>query len=56
VILKDWVHAIIIPENHREEFTAHIPSDLQDNVYYVTNNCKDIWEWSKMVYEFANKI
>ena len=56
VILKDWVHAIIIPENHKNEFESHIPSDLKDKVYYAQNDCKDIWEWSEKVYEFARQI
>ncbi len=53
VILKDWVHAIIIPEMYKEEFEPHIPKELQDNIYYIMNDCKDIWEWSEKVYEFA---
>lgn len=56
VILKDWVHAIIIPENYKNELESHIPSDLQDKVYYAQNDCKDIWEWSEKVYEFARQI
>ncbi len=56
VILKDWVHAIIIPENYKNEFESHIPNDLQDKIYYVRNDCRDIWEWSEKVYEFTRQI
>ena len=56
VILKDWIHAIIIPEAYKDEFSTHIATELQDKVYYVKNDCKDIWEWSEKVYEFARCI
>ena len=56
VILKDWIHVIIIPEAYKDEFRTHIVAELQDKVYYVKNECKDILEWSEKVYEFARCI
>ncbi len=56
VILKDWVYAIIIPENERNSIEKHIPNDLISKVHYIKNNCKDIWDWSEKVYCFVEKL
>ena len=56
VVLKDWIHAIIIPDNYKDEFQSYISAELQDKIYYVKNDCRDIWEWSELVYEFARSI
>ena len=50
VILRDWVHAILIPDEYREEMTAFIPDDLKEKIHYITNDCSDIWAWSDKVY------
>lgn len=55
VILKDWVHRIIIPEELRERLEAYIPEDLQSRVVYVEQDCKDIWDWSEKVYQIVEK-
>ena len=34
VILKDWVHRIIIPEELRERLEVYIPEDLQSRVVF----------------------
>ena len=56
VILKDWVNSIIVPEEHRKTIIRHIPYDLKDKVFFIKNDCKDIWEWSEMVYEFVKRL
>lgn len=56
VVLKDWVHAIIIPEMYKNEFEQCIPFELQEKVHYIPYDCKNIWEWSERVYELARKI
>ena len=56
VVLKDWIYAIIIPEIYRKEFEPHIPSELEEKVYYICNDCKNIWEWSEKVYEFVKRV
>ena len=56
VILADWVSCIIIPECERETFKNKIKEELIEKVYYVENNCKDIWKWSEKVYEIARKL
>ena len=56
VILKDWIHAIVVPGNERAALEKHIPQNLAQKVHFVKNNCKDIWAWSEKVYEFIKKI
>lgn len=56
VVLADWVHSIVIPEDHKETFKSIIPETLKSRVYYITNDCRDIWKWSEKVYEFAKGI
>lgn len=56
VILKDWIHAIVVPENERTALENHIPQNLAQKVHFVKNNCKDIWAWSEKVYEFVKRI
>lgn len=53
VILKDWVNSIIVPEEYRDIVTDHIPEALKDKVFFLKNDCRDIWEWSEKVYEFV---
>ena len=56
VVLQDWLYAAIIPEIYREAFAGHIPEELRDRVYYLPNDCKNIWEWSEKAYEFVREI
>jgi len=51
--LSDYLHCCIIPKSNEAEFDNIIPSGLADRVFYVENDCKDIWEWSKKVYNFV---
>lgn len=50
IILKDWLYAMIIPEELREMIGPAIPEELADRVIYVANDGKDIWDWPEMVY------
>jgi len=56
VILKDWVYAIIVPTIYENIISEHIPVDYKEKVYFVENDCRDIWDWSEKVYEFVKKI
>jgi len=53
VILRDYVHTIVIPQNLKEVTEPFLPSDLRDRVIYVKNDCADIWEWSEKVYRLT---
>lgn len=56
VVLKDWVSSIIAPESCRNFLEEHIPEELKSRVFFVENDCRDIWEWSEKVYEYARKV
>lgn len=56
VVLKDWVYAIIVPAAYQNAVQRYLPEDLEDKVWFVPNDCRDIWQWSEKVYEYVRKI
>lgn len=50
IVLVDWVYAVVIPMESRQQMQAYIPEKLKDKVMYIQNDCRDIWEWSEKVY------
>lgn len=56
VLLKDYVYAIIVPQIYEEKIKAIVPEELKDKVYYLKNDCKDIWDWSEKVYNFVENL
>lgn len=56
IVLKDWVFAIVIPAELRNEIESAVPCELKDKVIYIQNDCKDIWDWSEKVYSIIEKI
>ena len=50
--LADYLHCCIIPEHNIFEFEKIIPDVLIDRVFYIENDCKDIWHWTEKVYNF----
>lgn len=55
IILKDWLYAMVVPEELRELIEPVIPEELADRVIYVENDCHDIWDWSEKVYQTIEK-
>lgn len=55
IILKDWLYAMVVPEELREIIGPVIPEELADRIVYVENDCRDIWEWSEKVYQAIEK-
>ena len=53
LLLADYLRCCIIPESYMAEFEGIIPASLADRVFYIENDCKDIWEWSDKVYDFV---
>ena len=53
VIISDWVNTIIIPSAEKEAFEAIVPYELKSRIFYLENDCKDIWSWAEKVYEFV---
>lgn len=56
VYLADYVYAIIIPAEYKDNMVNIIPANLKDKVHYIENNCKDIWNWSEKVYQFVEEL
>lgn len=50
--LFDYLHCCIIPKFHKTALENIVPPNLADRVFYIENDCKDIWEWSDKVYGF----
>ncbi len=50
IILKDWLYAMVVPEELRAIIEPTVPEELSDRVIYVENDCKDVWDWSEKVY------
>jgi hypothetical protein len=53
LILSDYLHCCIIPKDYKAMFETSVPSSIANKVYYIENDCNDIWEWSEKVYDFA---
>ena len=51
IVLKDWLYAMVVPAG----VALDVPDDLKDRVFYVDNDCRDIWEWSEKVYQAIEK-
>ena len=56
VVLRDWVHAIVVPAEYRDKIGTHIPEGLSEKVCFVERNGVDIWKWSEIVYEYAIRL
>ncbi len=54
--LVDWVYAIIMPTELKDELISAIPDELKNKVVYIENDCKDIWEWSEKVYSTVESL
>ncbi len=56
IILKDWIHAIVIPEAYRDQTIEHIPDTLSGKAHYLINDTRGIREWSEKAYEYAKQL
>lgn len=56
VILADYVEAIIVPLAYQNEISPILPSELTSKIYYIENDCKDVWDWSEKVYCFVESL
>ena len=54
--VNDYVYAIIIPAAYKDRLQSVIPLEPVDKVYYIKNDCKDIWDWSEKVYSFIEEL
>ena len=51
IVLRDYVHAIVIPKALRSELEPFVSAVLADKVLYIENDCADSWEWAEKVYQ-----
>ena len=51
--LLDYLHCCIIPSANKTAFENIIPSNLANRIFFIENDCKDVWEWSDKIYEFV---
>ena len=51
--LKSRGFVVVVCNDGSDPKFEPIFDEVKDKVYYVKNDCKDIWEWSEKVYEFA---
>ena len=56
LLLSDYLHCCIISENNRWEFENIIPPFLTERIFYIENDCTDIWDWSEKVYNFILQL
>lgn len=54
--LSDWLYAVVIPLELKEQLKDVIPSALLSRTHYIENDCKDIWDWSEKVYTAIEKL
>lgn len=54
--LDEYVYAIIIPQDYKEQIENIVPKYLRNKVYYLENDCRDIWEWSEKVFNFVDDL
>lgn len=55
IILKDWLYAMVVPEELRGVIEPVVPEELSDRVIYAENDCANIWDWSEKVYRIIEK-
>jgi len=54
--LFDHLHCCIISQSHKCAFEKIVPASLADRVFYIENDCKDVWEWAEKVYDFVRSL
>ena len=54
--LKDWLYAMVVPEEWQEIIEPAVPEELAGRVIYVKNDCMDIWDWAEKVYGVIEKM
>jgi hypothetical protein len=56
LVLYDNLYCCIIPEQYKTDFLNIIPQNIINKIYYVENNCKNIFDWSEKVYNYIRKL
>jgi len=56
VKLADYVFAIVIPSEYKEQIIAILPENLVDRAYCLEHENLDVWQWSEKVYSFVHEL
>ncbi len=56
VVLKDWVYAIVVPDDYQKLIESYVLPEIQSKVFYLNNDCENIWKWSEKTYEFVKGL
>lgn len=54
--INDYIFACVIPLDKKEKFEKIIPDSIKNRIFYIKNDCQDIYEWSNKVYEFIESL
>ena len=52
--LVDYLHCCVAPAANKARIEKAVPFNLADRVFYIENDCKDVWAWSEKVYNFVS--
>jgi len=56
IVLSDYLHSCIVPEQYKDELEGHILPGLATRVRYLSQNGLGISDWNKKVYGFVSKL
>lgn len=54
VNLEDYVYAIIIPLEYKEQISQVLPEELKDRAFWLSHDKLDVWQWSEKAYAFLH--
>jgi hypothetical protein len=54
ILLSDYLHLCIIPEQYKDDLEHLILTELATKVHYLPQNGFGIYDWSKKVYDFVD--
>ena len=56
IVLSDYLHACIVPEQYKIELDNLILSELAARVYYLPHKGLGLRDWSEKIYDFISKL
>lgn len=54
--LSDYLHACIVPEQHKVKLDNIILPELASKVYYLSQKGVGLYDWNKKVYDFVSNL
>ncbi len=55
-MLADYLFALIVPEQYKQELLPYIPTQLENKVHFIPHDGLDVWDWAGIVYEIVERI